>query len=149
MNIMTRLIFAVTISALPVARAPAQNGGDLDAEEQRQLEQSEIHLVRTTSGEETEILQKMKTALTDLQSRVSGIYLHIDMDAFEIGGGAANHYGATGGMSPEFMLKAIALVKDHMPVKGCALASYDPSFDADARFLEAGIQSIRKILSPD
>lgn len=29
------------------------------------------------------------------------------MDAFEIGGGAANHYGATGGISQDFMLKAI------------------------------------------
>jgi arginase family enzyme len=69
------------------------------------------------------------------------------MDAFEIGEGAANHYGATGGMSPEFMIKAIALVKDHIPVKGCAIASYDPAYDDDARFLEAGIQSIRQIVS--
>ena len=71
------------------------------------------------------------------------------MDAFEIGGGAANHYGATGGISQELMLKAIALVKDHIPVKGCGLASYDPSFDRDDRFVEAGIQSVRKIFSPD
>jgi arginase family enzyme len=76
------------------------------------------------------------------------VYLHIDMDAFEVGGGAANHYGATGGMSPEFMIKAISLVREHIPVRGCAIASYDPAFDRDARFLEAGIQSIRKIVTP-
>ena len=121
---------------------------DLDEEEQRQLEQSEINLVRKTSGDETDILKKMETALTELQRRVSGIYLHIDMDAFEIGGGAANHYGATGGISPGFMCTAIALVKDYIPVKGCAIASYDPAFDGDSRFVEAGIQSIRKIVSP-
>ncbi|MEJ2284872.1 MAG: hypothetical protein P8X85_14890 [Desulfobacterales bacterium] len=69
------------------------------------------------------------------------------MDAFEVGRGAANHFGATGGMSPEFMLKAIALVKEHVPVLGCAVASYDPAFDKDSRFVEAGIQSIRKIVS--
>ena len=120
---------------------------DLDEEEQRQLEQSGIHLVRTTSPGDTVILEKMESAMIDLQGRVTGVYLHIDMDAFEIGGGAANHYGATGGMSQEFMLKAIALVKNHIPVRGCALASYDPSFDDDARFLEAGIQSIRQIVS--
>jgi arginase len=121
---------------------------DLDEEEQRQLEQSEINLVRKTSGDETDILKKMETALTELQRRVSGIYLHIDMDAFEIGGGAANHYGATGGISPGFMCTAIALVKDYIPVKGCAIASYDPAFDGDSRFVEAGIQNIRKIVSP-
>ena len=69
------------------------------------------------------------------------------MDAFEVGGGAANHYGATGGMSPGFMTKAIALVKDYLPLRGCAIASYDPAFDGDSRFLEAGLQSIRQIVS--
>jgi hypothetical protein len=70
------------------------------------------------------------------------------MDAFEIGGGAANHFGATGGMSPEFLIRAIALVKDHIPVRGCAIASYDPAFDRNGKFVEAGIQSIRKIAGP-
>jgi arginase len=121
---------------------------DLDAEEQRQLEQSEIQLVRTAAGEEAEILGGIEAALIHLQDRVTGIYLHIDMDAFEIGRGAANHYGATGGMSPEFMIKAIALVKEHIPIRGCAVASYDPAFDGDGRFLEAGSQSIRQIASP-
>ena len=121
---------------------------DLDEEEQRQLEQSEINLVRTTTGKEAEILKGIEAGLSHLQNRVTGIYLHIDMDAFEIGKGAANHYGATGGMSLEFMIKAIALVKDYIPVRGCAIASYDPAYDQDSKFVEAGIQSIRKIVSP-
>ena len=120
---------------------------DLDEEEQRQLEQSEIALVRTATAEEADVIGKLENALIDLNNRVSGIYLHIDMDAFEVGRGVANHFGATGGMSPEFMLKAIALVKEHVPVLGCAVASYDPAFDKDSRFVEAGIQSIRKIVS--
>ena len=120
---------------------------DLDAEEQRQLEQSQINLVRTVVGEENEILRGIEAALIHLQNRVTGIYLHIDMDAFEVGGGAANHYGATGGLSPEFMIKAIALVKDYIPIRGCAIASYDPAFDSDSRFLEAGLQSIRHIVN--
>jgi len=120
---------------------------DLDAEEQRQLEQSEINLVRTVNGEEKEILRGIEAALIQLQSRVTGLYLHIDMDAFEIGGGAANHYGATGGMSPEFMIAALALVKDHIPIRACAVASYDPALDSDARFVAAGLESIRQIVS--
>jgi arginase len=121
---------------------------DLDAEEQKQLEQSEIQLVRTVTVEEVEILREIEAALIHLQSRVTGIYLHIDMDAFEVGGGTANHYDATGGMSPEFLIKAIALVKEYIPLRGCTIASYDPAFDSDSRFLEVGIQSLRKIVSP-
>ena len=121
---------------------------DLDAEEERQLAQSEINLIRTTDREENEILRDIESTLIQLKSRVAGIYLHIDMDAFEVGGGAANHYGATGGISPEFMIKAIALVKEYLPLRGCAVASYDPEFDRDSKFVEAGIQSIKKIVSP-
>ena len=121
---------------------------DLDDEEKRQLEQSEINLIHTAGRGETEILSSLKAALSTLKSRVNGIYLHIDMDAFEVGGGAANHYGATGGMSPEFMLKAIALVKEYIPLQGCAVASYDPAFDSDSGFLEAGLQSLRHIVGP-
>ena len=119
---------------------------DLDAEEQRQLEKSGINLIRTTDGGNTEILEGIVAALTALKSRINGIYLHVDMDAFEIGSGAANHYGATGGISPEFMGSAIALVKEYVPIRGCAVASYDPAFDKDRRFVEAGIQSIRQIV---
>lgn len=121
---------------------------DLDDEEQRQLEHSEITLIRTTGEQETEVIESLEAALTQLKSRVAGIYLHIDMDAFEIGGGTANHYGATGGISPEFMDNAIALVKKYIPIRGCTVASYDPEFDKDGRFVEAGIQSIRKIVEP-
>ena len=121
---------------------------DLDVEEQLQLEQSEINLIRTVDGKETEILKEIEAALMQLQRRVTGIYLHIDMDAFEVGGGAANHYGATGGVSPEFMCRAIALVKEYIPIRGCAVASYDPAFDSDCKFMEAGLQSIRQIAAP-
>jgi arginase family enzyme len=34
----------------------------------------------------------IEAALVSLQDRVTGIYLHIDMDAFEISEGRANHY---------------------------------------------------------
>jgi arginase len=122
---------------------------DLDVEEQRQLEQSDINLVRTVNGDDNEILRGIEAALVHLQSRVTGIYLHIDMDAFEVGGGAANHYGATGGMSPEFMIAALALVRKYIPVRACAIASYDPALDSDGRFVEAGLESIRQIVSEE
>jgi arginase len=120
---------------------------DLDVEEQRRLEQSDINLVRTVNGDDNEILRGIEAALIHLQSRVTGIYLHIDMDAFEVGGGAANHYGATGGMSPEFMIAALALVRKYIPVRACAIASYDPALDSDGRFVAAGLESIRQIVS--
>ena len=120
---------------------------DLDVEEQRQLEQSDVNLVRTVNSNETETRERIKAALKNLQNRVTGVYLHIDMDAFEVDEGAANHYGATGGLTPDFVARAITLVKKNFTLRGCGIASYDPVCDPKGRFLKAGIHCIREIAS--
>jgi arginase len=51
---------------------------DLDAEEKHLMEQSDINLVRTVDNDDTEILRKIEAALIRLQSRVTGVYLHLD-----------------------------------------------------------------------
>ena len=84
---------------------------DLDDEEQRQLEQSDINLIRSESLDDSAILNSIETALSSLRDRVAGIYLHIDMDAFEISEGSANHYGATGGLTVDLIEEAIVRVK--------------------------------------
>ncbi len=42
------------------------------------------------------------------------------MDAFEISEGAANHFGATGGLSVELIEDAIARVKKHFIIKSAS-----------------------------
>jgi arginase len=120
---------------------------DLDAEEQRQLEQSDINLIRSAGRNDDEILKSIEAALVRLQGRVAGIYLHIDMDAFEISEGRANHYGATGGLSVTLVEAAIALIKAQFKIMSATLASFDPSGDTNGMFLDAGLRCIRKIAS--
>jgi len=120
---------------------------DLDDEEQRQLEQSDINLIRSGGLADGAILKTIESALLSLRDYVKGIYLHIDMDAFEIGAGAANHYGATGGLSVELIEDAIAMVKKHFEIKSATIASFDPAFDTQGKFLEAGLRSARALVS--
>jgi len=120
---------------------------DLDDEEQRQLEQSEVNLIRSEGRKDSEILHSIEAALASLQDRVTGIYLHIDMDAFEIGEGRANHYGATGGLSVDLIEAAIAATKKQFKIKSATLASFDPAGDTKGLFLKAGLRCIRKIAS--
>lgn len=119
---------------------------DLDEEEQRQLEQSEINLVRSEGLDDSEILRSIDAALQKLRNRVSGIYLHIDMDAFEIGQGAANHYGATGGLSVALVENAIGLVKTYCNIKSATIASFDPACDTNGKFLDAGLRCAGKLV---
>lgn len=120
---------------------------DLDDEEQRQLEQSNINLIRSEGLADSAILDSIESALLSLRDHVKGIYLHIDMDAFEIGDGAANHYGATGGLSVELIEDAIALVKKHFIIKAATIASFDPACDTRGKFLAAGLRCARALVS--
>jgi hypothetical protein len=68
------------------------------------------------------------------------------MDAFSIEGGAANHFGASGGLSPEFVEASIAVVKKYFNLQAGTVASFDPTRDSTGGFLEAGIRCIRQIV---
>lgn len=120
---------------------------DLDEEEQRQLEQSEINLIRSEGRNDGEILRLIEAALASLRDRVSGIYLHIDMDAFEISEGRANHFGATGGLSIGLIEAAIAAIKTRFKIMSATIASFDPAGDTNGLFLQAGLRCIRKMVS--
>jgi len=120
---------------------------DLDDEEQRQLEQSDINLIRSEGLDSSAILNSFEASLSRLQDRVAGIYLHIDMDAFEIGEGAANHFGATGGLSVGLVEGAIAMVKKHFNIKSATIASFDPACDTKGNFLDAGLRCAAKLVS--
>ena len=97
--------------------------------------------------DDEDIKGAIRAALSRLEGRVNGIYLHIDMDALDISEGSANHLDSNGGLKPELIEDAIVLVKNRLQLKGCTIASYDPSFDTKGRFLEAGMRCIRKVVS--
>ncbi len=118
---------------------------DLDDEEQRLLEQSDINLVESGGRDDEALLQSIESGLISMQNRVTGIYLHIDMDAFEIAEGKANHYGATGGLSVDLVGNAIELIKRHFPIKSATIASFDPAGDTGGLFLQTGLACAKRI----
>jgi arginase len=120
---------------------------DLDQEEKRQLQKSAVNVISSEGIDPEDLLKTIENALRKLQDRVNGIYLHIDMDAFSIQGGAANHFGASGGLSPEFIEATIAVIKKHFKLQAGTVASFDPACDSNGTFLAAGIRCIRQIVS--
>jgi arginase family enzyme len=86
---------------------------DLDKEEERQLQKSGVNVSGSAGMTPDNLLKTIEDALRNLQGRVTGIYLHIDMDVFSIEGGAANHFGVSGGLKPEFVEASIAVVKKY------------------------------------
>jgi len=120
---------------------------DLDQEEERQLQKSGVNVIGSAGMTPDNLLKTIEDALRKLQGRVTDIYLHIDMDAFSIEGGAANHFGVSGGLKPEFVEASIAVVKRYFKLQASTVASFDPTCDSNGRFLEAGIRCIRQMVS--
>lgn len=120
---------------------------DLDPEEERQLQLSQVNVISSAGMNGDSLLNDVENGLKTLQNQVTGIYLHIDMDALSLDQGAANHFGVSGGMQPEFIKMAIAMVKKYYPLQACTIASFDPAFDSKNKFLATGIQCIRRLVS--
>jgi arginase len=120
---------------------------DLDREEEKQLQQSGVNVIGSEGVTRDNLLKQIEAALKMLQDRVTGIYLHIDMDALAIEEGAANHFGVFGGLKPELIETAITMVKRYLKIQAGTVASFDPTFDSNGKFLAAGIRCIRLIVS--
>jgi arginase len=120
---------------------------DLDKEEERQLQNSALNVIGSEGITPDALLKTFEKALIRLQDRVTGVYVHIDMDVFSIKGAAANHFGVSGGLSPELVEAAIAMVQKFFKLRAGAVASFDPTFDSNNKFLKAGVRCIRQIVS--
>ncbi len=127
----------------PVAEANILHIGarDLDPEEKRLLQESEIGVV-TPQAEEGRDRQTIGTALDRLRDKAARIYLHVDMDVLDTGEALPNHLAVPGGFSVEVVEDAIRMIKDRFDVCAGAITSFDPSYDKDDQVLEAGIRIV-------
>jgi arginase len=78
--------------------------------------------------------------------RTQRVYLHLDLDALDVGEGAANGYAAPGGPTLERCLEAVDAVFDRFEVAAAALTSYDPAADADGRALRAACALVERVM---
>jgi arginase len=54
----------------------------------------------------------------------------------------ANGFAVPGGLSVEQVLELIELVRAHVHIVSCGVASYDPSYDPQDAILQAGFRLI-------
>jgi arginase len=88
---------------------------------------------------------QFENALTDLQNRVSRVYLHVDLDSLDIGEARANKYAAPGGPSLVRVLECIRLATERLEIAGAAITAYEPAFDPDDRAISAARAIAREI----
>ena len=132
---------------VPESRIVHVGSRDLDTQERKMLEAADIPLVAIDPTEKTDILSALESAVVQLKSGVDGVYLHIDMDVLESEQGKPNHLAVPGGLPPAMAANALQIIKKHVKLEGCALASYDPEFDKGNSVLNDGFRLIKTIFS--
>src|ERR1700741_812705 len=109
---------------VPEERVALVGARDLDEPEARYLDGSRLLLVTVeeirTRGEEDALAR-----LEALASRVSRIYLHIDLDVHDPSAGRANQYATPEGLSAEGVQRAVRTIAARVPIGAAAITAFD------------------------
>jgi arginase len=91
--------------------------------------------------------KSLRSSLGDMAGRVSGAYVHLDLDVLDPAYGCANDYAAPAGLSPEELIGALQEVRRRLPIRALGVASYDPATDTAGTIREAALRSIEAVLT--
>jgi arginase len=99
---------------------------DLDPGEALLLERSSVEMVS---------LGDLPGAVTELATRVSGVYLHIDADVLDPAESPGANCSKPGGIAPRGLYDALRMIGSRIPVAAAALANFNPDRDREDRTL--------------
>jgi arginase len=74
-----------------------------------------------------------------LDSSAGSLYLHVDLDVFDVSEGLANSYAIAGGMTRDSFMRLAKSVRKDGRLGAAALTAYDPVFDHDNRIARLAI----------
>ena len=120
----------------------------------RDLDPGEEQLVRTSSMSVCECadlqgngMSELVDAVKRLKSRVTGVYLHVDMDVHDGDAFPANAHAPSGGLSATEVDSIISLVMDEIPVSAASVNCYDPALDPDGQVADRAIDVTCRLAS--
>lgn len=109
---------------------------DLDSEERKLLESSEISWVPAATMRESGVENALSGTLARLEPKL--IYLHIDLDVLDAGEASVNRFSSAGGLTVAELLQAVRVISSGRSVVAAAITAYDPLYDADGKAAAAG-----------
>jgi arginase len=103
---------------------------DVDTRERRNLQGSDVRVI---PAEFTD------ADLDFLAPSDRSLYLHVDLDVFDVSEGVANSYAIAGGMTRDSFMRLAKAVRSNARLGAVALTAYDPAFDMDNRIARLAI----------
>jgi arginase len=116
---------------------------DFDDAERRAIEASGVRVV----GVGPATVEELAAALEAWPERVTGAYVHVDLDVLDAGEARVNEYAAPGGLTLPDLLACIDAIAAHAQISAAALTALDPSEDSDGRAAAAAIAVAEQIVA--
>jgi arginase len=117
-----------------------------DEEEQSALDASGINQI-SAAALNRDPVAALRSALDQIEPRARQLYVHLDLDALDPGEATANEWVPPGGLRLSAIAESIQYASGRIPLGAIALASLDPSCDADGRALRAAERLLKQVIS--
>jgi arginase len=113
----------------------------------RDVEPDEATLLQRIGVHRVPRAEVLRPALDSLQtmSKLDGVYVHLDLDVLDPREATANQWTPPGGLRIASLQRALAEIREVLPIKAIGLASYSPEADRDGRALRAALTLIETL----
>jgi len=132
--------------AIPERNVILIGARDFDPEERRLLDSSAVALVSRPFIRSMNIVEALKPAVDDLQSRVQKVHVHIDLDVLDPTTVPANRFSPPDGLSVGAAEIAIRLIEGRFQIGSACISAYEPDCDPQQAAVQAGTKLIQTIL---
>jgi arginase len=122
-------------SPVPERQVVLAGARDLDPAERALLATSATAVVPARALRADSV--ELRAALATLAVRVSGAYLHLDLDVLNPMEVRANRFAAPGGPTTTELAAVLRLIGKQMHIAAVAVTAYDPSFDPQDKAVHA------------
>jgi arginase len=114
---------------------------DVDRAERERLDRSRVAVLGPRD------VDAIGAALDDVRTRVSDVYLHLDLDVLDPAEGRANPFAVDGGLSADEVERVVAAVGERLRIRGASLTAYDPAVDPEERIPPTALRLVRSLLT--
>ena len=120
---------------------------DLDPLETRDLEDSEVSLIRVETIRNSGVDAALGPFLDNLEPIVDRLYIHVDLDVLDPVETPANQLNVPNGLWVDEVCDAIRLAGSKCHIVGAGLGSYDPSVDPGGNTARAAIKILQTLFA--
>jgi arginase len=133
-------------SPLPEELAVLVGARAIDEREDRELERSEVRLVRAGEVRASGVRASLGSPLEAMAHRARRVHLHIDFDVLDpTEVGRANEFAVEGGLTLAHLEETIRLVASRFTIAGVTLSAYDPDYDHSGGIFSAAVLALELI----